>query len=63
MAYMYEKWTLYKQDIKLKHRRDKTIYFFTKRKPKRGTPSDMPMGYRVKEATTKGSGMPYVTKH
>lgn len=58
MAHMYEKWTLYKQDIKLKHRRDKTIYFFTKRKPKRGTPCNLPDGYMV--LVNERIGLPYL---
>jgi hypothetical protein len=63
MAFTYNGWTLYTRKVKLKGGRDQNIYFFSKKTPKSGEPSEMPEGYRVKEAKTKGSGMPYVTKH
>ena len=63
MVFTHRGWTLYTRDVELRSGRNQTIYFFGKNKPKSGTPCDMPKGYRVKEAKTKGSGMPYITKH
>ena len=62
MAFVYKDWTLHCRNVTLKGGKTVTIYFFSKKKPKSGKPCDMPEGYRVKEARTKGSGMPYVTK-
>lgn len=63
MVFTHNKWTLYKRNVKLKGGKNQTIYFFSKKTPKSGIPCDMPEGYRIKEAKTKGSGMPYLTKH
>jgi len=63
MVFTYNGWTLYTLNVKLTSGKVQAIYFFSKKKPKRGVPCDMPKGYRVKEAKTKGSGMPYITKH
>ena len=45
MAYVHDGWTLYTRDVKLKGGRTQTIYFFSKRKPKSGTPCEKPAGY------------------
>ena len=64
MVYKYKDWALYKRDITLKGGKNQTIYFFAKGKPKSGTPCDMPEGYKLlKTDESKGSGMPYLTKH
>ena len=63
MAFVHNGWALHEARVTLRDGKPRTIYFFSKRKPKSGTPCDMPEGYRVKEAKTKGSGMPYLTKH
>lgn len=63
MVFTHKDWTLHKRDVVLRGDRKQTIYFFAKKKPKSGTPCDMPEGYRIKETNTSGSGMPYVTKH
>ena len=60
MAYVYEGWTLYKRDVILKGGRKQTIYFFSKRLPKSGTPTDMPPGYGV--GVNKRTGLPYLKK-
>ena len=60
MAYLYEGWTLYKRDVTLKGGRIQTIYFFSKRTPKSGTPSDKPDGYSV--GVNKRTGLPYLKK-
>ena len=62
MAYTYKDWTLHKRDVTLKGGSQQTIYFFAKKKPKSGTPCDMPEGYRLLETKKPGSGMPYITK-
>ena len=64
MYFTYKGWTLYQRKVELKGGGgSQIIYFFSKGKPNSGTPSEMPNGYRVLEAKTKGSGMPYLTKH
>jgi hypothetical protein len=42
MAYKYNDWTLYCKDVKLKNcNKLQTIYFFSKRQPKSGSPCDL----------------------
>ena len=60
MAFTYEGWTLYKRDVTLKGGRQQTIYFFSKRTPKSGTPADKPDGYTV--GVNKRTGLPYLKK-
>ena len=60
MAYTYEGWTLYKRDVRLKGGRMQTIYFFSKKTPKSGTPCDKPGGYSV--GVNKRTGLPYLKK-
>ena len=60
MVYRYEEWTLYKKDVALKGGKTQTIYFFTKRTPKSGTPCDLPNGYIV--GVNKRTGLPYLKK-
>ncbi|MFW6121264.1 MAG: hypothetical protein ACOC80_10265 [Petrotogales bacterium] len=60
MVFTYEGWTLYKRDVTLKGGREQTIYFFSKRTPKSGTPCDKPVGYAV--GVNKRTGLPYLKK-
>ena len=60
MTYSYGSWTLYKQNVALKYGRNQTIYFFTKWKPKRGTPCDLPGGYIV--VVNERTGLPHLEK-
>ncbi len=60
MAYVHDGWTLYKRDVRLKGGRNQTIYFFSKRKPKSGTPGQNPTGYSG--GVNKSTGLPYLTK-
>lgn len=60
MAFTYEGWTLYKRDVTLKGGRQQTIYFFSKRTPKSGTPAEKPAGYVV--GVNKRTGLPYLKK-
>jgi len=63
MAYTHDGWTLYKRDVTLKGGRTQTIYFFSKRKPKNGTPCELPKGYKVSHiGGHKRSGLPYQKK-
>jgi hypothetical protein len=59
MVYKHENWTLYTRDVKLK-KGSITIYFFSARVPKSGTPCDLPEGYTV--GVNKRTGLPYVRK-
>jgi hypothetical protein len=60
MAYVHDGWTLYSRDVTLKGGRIQTIYFFSKRIPKSGTPCDLPEGYSV--GINKRTGLPYLKK-
>ncbi len=60
MAYEYEGWTLYTRSVNLKGGRKQTIYFFSKRSPKSGTPCDLPTGYAV--GVNKRTSLPYLKK-
>ena len=60
MAYVHDGWTLYSRDVELKGGRTQTIYFFSKHKPKSGTPCDLPSGYTV--GVNKRTGLPYLKK-
>jgi hypothetical protein len=60
MAFEYKGWTLYTREVTLKGGRKQPIYFFSKRKPKSGNPTDKPDGYTVGE--NKRTGLPYLKK-
>jgi hypothetical protein len=60
MVYKYEGWTLYTRNVNLKGGRQQTIYFFSKRSPKSGTPCDLPNGYAV--GVNKRTSLPYLKK-
>jgi hypothetical protein len=51
---------LYKKDVKLKCNIMQTIYFFSKRTPKSGTPCDLPDGYEV--VINERTGLPLLKK-
>ena len=59
MVYKLDKWTLYTRDVKLKER-SITIYFFSTKVPKSGTPCDLPEGCSV--GVNKRTNLPYVRK-
>ncbi len=58
MVYKYEGWTLYEIEPNFKNIGKRKMYFFSKREPSRGTPCDMPEGYKVE--TNKRTGLPYL---
>jgi len=60
MAFVYEGWTLYTRDVNLKGGRIQTIYFFSKRSPKSGSPCDKPDNMEV--GVNKRTGLPYLKK-
>ena len=60
MTYMYKSWTLYKGYVELNNGKILTPYFFSKRKPKKGIPSDLPEGYNVR--FNKRIGLPHLEK-
>jgi len=53
-------YTLHKTDVKLKGGRTQRLFFFSKKKPKRGTPCAKPSGYSV--GKNKRTGLPYLKK-
>ena len=61
MAYTYEGWTLYEREVTLRGGKKQTIYFFSKKTPKSGTPcNELPKGYKV--GVNKRTGLPYLKK-
>ena len=60
MAYMYKSWTLYKGHVELKDGNTLTPYFFSRWKPKKGIPCDLPNEYNV--AFNSRTGLPYLNR-
>jgi hypothetical protein len=58
--YTYGLYTLYTELVRLKNGKNQIIYFFSKRKPKSGTPTTLPDGFQVE--ISKRSGLPYLKK-
>ena len=58
--YKYNDYTLYSKLVRLKNGKLQIIYFFSKRKPKSGTPIALPNGYQV--GVNKRSGLPYLIR-
>jgi hypothetical protein len=58
--YTYGLYTLYSKLVLLKNGKNQIIYFFSKRKPKSGTPTTLPDGFQVE--VSKRSGLPYLKK-
>jgi hypothetical protein len=59
--YKYGDYTLYSELVLLKNKKTQLIYFFSKKKPKSGTPARFPMGFEVQ--TSKRSGLPYLKRN
>ena len=61
MVYTHGDYTLHSREIILKSNGKKqTMYFFSKKKPKSGTPCDKPEGYSV--GVNGRTGLPYLKK-
>ena len=58
--YTYGLYTLYSEVVRLKNGKNQVIYFFSKKKPKSGTPAAFPDGFEVEVSTR--SGLPYLKK-
>lgn len=58
--YTYGLYILYTELVRLKNGKNQIIYFFSKRKPKSGTPTTLPDGFQVE--VSKRSGLPYLKK-
>ena len=58
--FTYGIYTLYSELVRLKNGKIQLIYFFSKRKPKSGTPASFPDGFEVE--VSKRSGLPYLKK-
>jgi hypothetical protein len=58
--YTYGLYTLYTELVHLKNGKNQIIYFFSKRKPKSGTPTTLPDGFQIE--VSKRSGLPYLKK-
>lgn len=60
MPYKHNGYTLYERDVELKNGGTQTIYFFSKKKPKSGTKTELPDGYEV--GVNDSTGLPYLRK-
>ncbi len=60
MTYMYEGWTLYKKDVVNQCNDIETLYFFSKRTPISGKPSDLSEGFKV--VVSERTGLPILKK-
>jgi hypothetical protein len=58
--FTYGLYTLYSELVRLKNGKTQLIYFFSKQKPKSGTPASFPDGFEVE--VSKRSGLPYLKK-
>jgi hypothetical protein len=58
--YKYGNYTLYSKLVRLKNGKIQIIYFFSKGKPKSGTPTAFPYGFEVE--VSKKSGLPFLKK-
>jgi hypothetical protein len=58
--YRYNEYILYSKLVRLKNEKLQVIYFFSKHKPKSGTPIALPYGYVV--GVNKRSGLPYLKR-
>jgi len=58
MVFKYGEWQLYVIEPNFKYIGKRKMYFFSKKKPSRGTPCDMPDGYEMK--INKRTGLPYL---
>ena len=60
MGFSFEKWSLYKADIKLRDNERRTLLFFSRWTPKRGTPCNLPEDLTVD--INERTGLPYLKK-
>ena len=58
MVYEYQNWCLYKTNIKHIDGKVEPAYFFSKGKPIRGDPCDLPKGYKI--IISENMGVPYL---
>lgn len=58
MAYKHGDYTLHNMKVNLRGGREQTIYFFSKKKPKSGSPCDKPDNKVV--GVNKRTGLPYL---
>jgi hypothetical protein len=57
---IYKEYTLYKRESTGPGRKKTTIHFFSKEKPKKGRPCQLPGGFLI--AVNKNTGIPYLKK-
>jgi len=60
MVYSFEKWNLYKAQIKLKDNETRTLHFFSRWTPKRGIPCDLPKEFAVE--VNERTNLPYLRR-
>lgn len=60
IPFVYNGYTLFTLDVDLKNGGRRTIYFFSKRKPKRGKMCAKPLGYHV--GVNERTGLPFLKK-
>ena len=60
MTYRFRNWKLYKTNIDMNNDIGRTLYFFSRWRPKQGIPCDLPEGYLV--ILNERTGLPYLQK-
>ena len=60
MTFRYKNWILYKSKIILENGSKRTIHFFSKYRPNKGEPCDLPKGFIVK--INERTGLPFLRK-
>ena len=60
MGFSFEKWSLYKANIKLRNNERRTLLFFSRWAPKRGTPYNLPEDLTVE--VNERTGLPCLKK-
>ena len=60
MPYKKDGYTLFTREVKLRGGKKQSIYYFSKKLPKSGSPCEMPDGYAV--GVNKRTGLPYLKK-
>jgi len=59
-SYTFDGYTLYKKEVKTISGKKRTVYFFSREKPKEGEPAILPDGFEVR--VNKITGLPYLKK-
>lgn len=60
LPFVYNGYTLYSRKVELKNGSERTIWFFSKRRPASGTPAPKPVGFHV--GVNERTGLPFLKR-